>query len=378
MITEQQAMELLIEANPVPDLSALDLSGDLPATPLAESQSRSSDMTELKSRHVDRRSAPGWRRLMLGTAAAAVLIVIVAVVLFQVTAGDPVAAPAPSATPTTVSRGDPPEVDYTIDLNTGEMTPLPDSILASLGPERPSNTPSPGQYVTSPDSSRLAYVGTADDGSLQIFIAGINGTGVRQLSDHPTDAIYPAWSPDGAKIAYQGESGLFVIDVATGASTQVTDAPSGAAAPQFTPDGLSLLYTFPSTGDDHQLWIVPIIGGSSTVLVGREQGMGAAGFGSLSPDGSLVTMMGHKIDGPGAVRFLAATDGSEPRAMRQLHSGNCRSIPAGAWSPDGSRIVCSGDSRNVLVVDVATGRITSPAEGAAAAWLDNHTLLVET
>ena len=104
--------------------------------------------------------------------------------------------------------------------------------------------------------------------------------------------------------------------------------------------------------------------------------MGSAGDGSLSPDGSLVTMLGHKIGGPGAARFLADTDGSEPRYLGQLHSGNCVSNPAGTWSPDGRRIVCAGEE-GVLVVDVATGESSRVAEGRAAIWLDDHTLLVE-
>ena len=36
-----------------------------------------------------------------------------------------------------------------------------------------------------------------------------------------------------------------------------------------------------------------------------------AGNGSLSPDGSLVTMMGSEIGGPGAIRFVSNADGTE-------------------------------------------------------------------
>lgn len=549
MITEQQAMTLLIEANPVPDMSTLDLNGDPPTTRLTEHQLRSRDMAKMQTDRrikVEQGAEEPRRGPIIGIVAAAVVIVIGASVVFQTTDTPPVAGePAtavetaaafveafgtldavealsylsadvvnsefggldgfhldwqwrraqgfkimldtceelstsssgtsvqctydyhairsdelglgpysgsrffftvqdgkivgmsnnlvfdangfsnevwepfaawvsqnhpddvlvlytdPNQTMQRIARDSIPlwkqrsseyveyvrasehpnalEVDYVIDLNTGEMTPLHDSILASLGPERPvtMHTPVPGQYAASPDGSLLAYVGTGDDGSLEIFVAGIDGTGVRQLTGHPTDAVYPAWSPDGLLLAYQGSEGLFVLELATGQSTRVTGAPRGAWGPQFTPDSSSLLYTSPGN-DDAELRIVPIDGGNSRVLIGREQGMGHAGGGSLSPDGSLVTMLGNRIGGPGAARFLAATDGSEPQYLGQLHSGNCRSNPAGTWSPDGSRIVCSGDSRNVLVVDVATGEVTSPAEGTAAVWLDDHTLLVET
>jgi WD40-like Beta Propeller Repeat len=122
-----------------------------------------------------------------------------------------------------------PRTDYLLDLNTGEMTPLPEAILRSLGGGE-------HQYAVSPDGSRLAYVGTRDDSpdpccrpreqDDQIFIAGIDGTGVRQVTHVPHGALSPAWSPDGTRIAYEGGSGhllgLHVLDVASGESTQIT------------------------------------------------------------------------------------------------------------------------------------------------------------
>jgi hypothetical protein len=61
--------------------------------------------------------------------------------------------------------------------------------------------------------------------------------------------------------------------------------------------------------------------------------------------------------------------------------------PAGMWSPDGSRIVTMDIARAytdipptspnfILVVDVTTEVATIVANGRAAIWLDDHTLLV--
>jgi Tol biopolymer transport system component len=101
--------------------------------------------------------------------------------------------------------------------------------------------------------------------------------------------------------------------------------------------------------------------------------MGYAGNGSLSPDGSLVTMMGNEIGGPGALRFVSNVDGTERR-----HIPEGGSNPAGTWSPDGGRIVGSDYARkNILFVDIATGSASRVAKGRAAIWLDAHTLLVD-
>jgi len=290
-------------------------------------------------------------------------------------------ATAPSVAPPSGT-----EVDYVLDLDTGKRTPLP-NIFDSLDPtDTDGRYPQSvggrfigGRYAASPDGSTLAFVGRGDDGNPQIFIAGIDGSDVRQVTHDPVAAITPAWSPDGSRIAYEGGygsggvPGLFVLDVATGAATKVTgvSAANFPAWPTFTPDGSSLLYSVGA-----EVRTIPVAGGQGTLLFGHGRGgMGYAGNGSMSPDGSLVTMMGNEPHGPGAGRFLANADGTD---LRPIGGRAGESTPAGTWSPDGTRIVCVDYVGNhILVVDVATGEVTRVAEASEAIWLDDHTLLVE-
>jgi Tol biopolymer transport system component len=311
------------------------------------------------------------------------------------------------------------ETDHVLDLNTGVMTPLPEAIIRSLGGfGQYAVSPDP-QYAVSPDEPRIAYVGGGDahpgpcclrpQRGGQIFIAGTDGTGVRQVTHAPNGASSPDWSPDGTRIVYEATDndhrvGLYVLDVASGESTQITGVNveyerchvspfnpwcskddtslypvGGPLEPQFTPDGSSLIYT--STIEGHPvIWIVPVAGGESTLLVGPGWNMRDTESGSLSPDGSLVTFLGHQIGGAeaeteGGQRWVAATDGTERRLLPDVYGLACRSTPAGTWSPDGSRIVCSEASK-VIVIDIATGAATPVAYGRRAIWLDDHTLLV--
>ena len=124
-----------------------------------------------------------------------------------------------------------PKPDYMLDLTTGTRRPLPRSILESAARL--------GQYAASPDGSRLAYVGDDDNGTPQIFVASIDGRGVRRVTDDPVRAASPAWSPDGTKIAYGGFGSLFVLDVATGESTAIVGAGGPWAQPAAGPARLS-------------------------------------------------------------------------------------------------------------------------------------------
>ena len=271
-----------------------------------------------------------------------------------------------------------PDVDYVIDLANGQMTPLPDAIIRSLGGSVLS-----GHYAVSPDGSQLAFTGLGDDGMPQIFIAEIDGTRVRQVTHVPRGATSPAWSPDGTKIAYEGSDNrpggnghLFVLDLATRDSAALDvgrihpETPLGD--PQFTPDGSSLLYTFLEDGIP-VVKTMPLDGGKGTILFGLGHGdMEHASNGSMSPDGSLVTFLDGGIIDPRPRRWVANADGSE---LRNLATG-CVSSPPGTWSPDGSQIVC-WEGNNVIVVDVAAGTVSTIAEGWEAIWFNNHTLLVE-
>ncbi len=285
----------------------------------------------------------------------------------------------PAETGPTEAIGPVPESNYLLDLDTGEMTPLPESIAG----ERPS------EFAASPDGTRLAYVDRGDNGEPQIFVANLDGTGIEQVTYDLEAASSPAWSPDGSQIAYiRGLSAhhlqeLFVLDLASGESTQLTfatDEPDPAApdlgpweadSPSFTPDGSSIVYGMhreDSFGDavEFEMRMVPIAGSESVRLAD------GGWSGALSPDGSLLS---YDCPTRGAI-CVANADGSDERVV--VPSTPPDALGSGDWSPDGTRIAYSNfHGYDVSIVDVATGQSTYVGEGHAPTWLDDHTLIIE-
>jgi Tol biopolymer transport system component len=330
------------------------------------------------------------RKATIGASALAGLIAVAALGVVLIARPEEAAtSQAASAVPETVvapRKPSRPGFDYTLNLSTGSAKQLPDALIGSVaGFGRSPST----KYAASRDGSMLAYVGHGDDANPQIFVSRIDGSGARQLTNDVREAMSPAWSPNGTRIAYIGYGSkwagnrrhLFVVDVATGISTRVPGATGTIWDAQFTPDGRSILYTGgpPSAP---VLRSVPVAGGRSTVFLAPSEGLSDTGNGSVSPDGSLVTFLGGgwpKEAGHhcGPCRFVANADGSDRRVV----PGCFESSPAGTWSPDGRRIVCTTNTQfgkfSVMVVDIATGKASRVAEGRSAIWLDRQTLLID-
>ncbi|MDT7782447.1 MAG: hypothetical protein QOF58_866, partial [Pseudonocardiales bacterium] len=84
------------------------------------------------------------------------------------------------------------------------------------------------------------------DGNYHLHVIGLDGGGLKQLTNGKYDHREPAFSPDGTKIAFvsdrAGSYGVHVLDVASGAITQLTGLPDEAAAPQWSRDGKRIIF----------------------------------------------------------------------------------------------------------------------------------------
>jgi TolB protein len=111
----------------------------------------------------------------------------------------------------------------------------------------------------------IVYV--SDRGGLpQVYSMNLEGADIRRLSAGTGEATNPAWSPDGAHIAFAwtkgfepGNYNIFVMDVASGQTTQLTANEGRNENPSWAPDGAHIVYAS-KRGGQSQIWVMNAYG----------------------------------------------------------------------------------------------------------------------
>jgi len=176
----------------------------------------------------------------------------------------------------------------------------------------------------SPDGSRIAFrrIGRHVD----LFLIDLaDRTEIRLTSDE-RDERNPAWSPDGSRIAFSDETGIQVIDLATG-DREVMRAEPGTSYLTWAPFP-SLSYRTPEIVDRNLLELDPE-GGDPVPLLTDDRG-GTFFQEARSPSGSRIAFSGNRPAGDDLkVWVLDRATGEE----RLLYDGWAAPF---AWSPDGA------------------------------------------
>jgi Tol biopolymer transport system component len=151
----------------------------------------------------------------------------------------------------------------------------------------------------SPDGARIAFVTTLEElpdrtANRHIFLINPDGSGSVDLSQGRGDDTDPRWSPDGSKIAFifaeQGNLGseVAVMNRDGSGRTNLTNRPGFDIGPDWSPEGSRIVYQR-SAGGDSEIYVMNPDGTAQTNVSNRPgtqestpdwNGQGAAAAGS--------------------------------------------------------------------------------------------------
>jgi len=117
-------------------------------------------------------------------------------------------------------------------------------------------------------AERIAFAYAND-----LWVANVDGSGVRRLTSHPGIEGNPRFSPDGRWIAFSGEydgnTDVYIVASEGGVPQRLTWHPGEDLPQGFTPDGAAVVFTSPRevhTMRYRQLFTVPVGGGAVAKL----------------------------------------------------------------------------------------------------------------
>lgn len=203
----------------------------------------------------------------------------------------------------------------------------------------------------SPDGAKLAYV-SFERGNSSIYVQEIT-TGKREVeSSRKGINGAPAFSPDGRKLAmtlsFGGNPDIYVMDLASRQLIQLTRHFAIDTEAAWMPDGQSLIFTSDRSGKP-QLYQVSATGGDSTRITFQGEYNARA---SIAWDGKHIAM----ARGSGNVYRIAVLDRTTGDS-RAISPGSLDESPS--YAPNGSMILYAATegSRGVLYAVSADGRV---------------------
>jgi Tol biopolymer transport system component len=172
----------------------------------------------------------------------------------------------------------------------------------------------------------------------------------RQVTSGAGLETQPAISPDGRDIAYtasrDGNTDIWLVDVAGGAQLRRTQDVAVDESPAWFPDGSALAFVS-DRGGRRGIWKVDRLGGDPIPLLADARDP------AISPDGQRIAFARPDSSGHTRIAVAPLDDPNDVRVLTTSEHGNL-DHERPTWSPDG-RTVCYQDFNKVWIVAAAGG-----------------------
>lgn len=219
---------------------------------------------------------------------------------------------------------------------------------------------------------RLAYVAAFNTANSEIYTVGSDGTGTLRLTNNDAADTDPAWSPDGARIAFtsnrDGGRAIYTMNEDGSGVKRLTPVTWPSFSPAWSPDGTRIAFASVRDGNT-DVYVMNADGTSERRLTNH---LAPDRDPAWSPDGSRIAFASER-DGNAEIYVMNA-DGSGATRL------TTNTTPDGhpAWSPDGTRLAFAGtrcddppasnDCYPTIFVVGPTGSPVAAGVGEDPAW----------
>jgi len=211
----------------------------------------------------------------------------------------------------------------------------------------------------SPDGARIAFTCGVESYVLDICLVNADGTGLVRL----TSGSSPAWSPDGSTIAFVDTRDgppwlrrLYLMNADGSGAVRLTDGTAGQ--PAWSPDGSRIAFDCVIDADNVDICVMNA-DGTGVVRISNDLGVDAGA--AWSPDGARIAFATQRYGNSEIATMSADGTGLVRLTSDPVYDG----LPS--WSPDGSSVAFTKLDGNYLIY-----RMNSDGTGLVCLGYGSH------